>query len=47
MLADEHMQGEPFYPIYPSKLSIGLGFSILLFQVIADILKAVKSLRVR
>jgi TRAP-type C4-dicarboxylate transport system permease small subunit len=47
LVVDEHMQGEPFYPIYPSKLSIGLGFSILLFQVIADILKAVKSFRAR
>jgi TRAP-type C4-dicarboxylate transport system permease small subunit len=45
--ADECMHGEPFYPIYPSKLSVAVGVSILLIQVIADIAKAVRSLRVK
>lgn len=45
--AGEIMGGEPFYPLWPAKLIMGVAVSILLLQIIADFVKAVGILRAK
>lgn len=37
----ERMDGAPFYPIYPPKIAIAVGISLLWLQLLADILREV------
>jgi len=39
----ERMDGPPFFPIYPAKLSVCVGVSFLLLQIIVDLFKALKT----
>lgn len=43
----ECMDGAPYYPIWPTKLCIAIGVSILFLQTIADFVKAVAALRTK
>jgi len=43
--AGERMDGPPFFPIYPAKLSVSVGVSFLLLQIIVDLFKALKAAR--
>jgi len=38
----ERMDGAPFYPIYPAKIAVGVGFTALWIQVVADLLREIK-----
>ncbi len=37
----ERMSGAPFYPIYPPKIAIAIGISLLWLQLLADLLREV------
>jgi TRAP-type mannitol/chloroaromatic compound transport system permease small subunit len=37
----ERMDGAPFYPIYPPKIAIAVGISLLWLQLLADLLREV------
>jgi len=37
----EKMDGAPFYPIYPPKIAIAVGISLLWLQLLADLLREV------
>ena len=37
--AVERMDGEPFYPLYPAKILIAVGFSLLVLQFISEFRK--------
>ncbi len=37
--AGERMDGEPFYPLYPAKIIIAVGFSLLILQFISEFRK--------
>jgi TRAP-type C4-dicarboxylate transport system permease small subunit len=41
----EQMDGAPFYPIYPAKITVGIGFTALWIQVLADLLRVIKKHR--
>lgn len=45
LMIGERMHGEPYYPIYPAKLCVAVGATIFLIQLIADLMKALQSLR--
>ena len=45
LILREHMHGEPFYPIYPTKVCVAIGASIFFLQLIADFVKSIQSLR--
>ena len=38
----ERIDGFPFYPLYPVKIAVALSISLLLLQLIVDVLKAFK-----
>lgn len=40
----EKMDGEPFFPIYPPKIAVAIGFTLLCFQLISDFIREVKRL---
>jgi TRAP-type mannitol/chloroaromatic compound transport system permease small subunit len=35
------MDGAPFYPIYPPKIAIAVGISLLWLQLLADLLREI------
>jgi len=37
----EKMDGAPFYPIYPPKIAIAVGISLLGLQLLADLLREI------
>ncbi len=38
----ERMDGAPFYPIYPSKIALGIGLIVLWIQLLADFIKEIR-----
>jgi TRAP-type mannitol/chloroaromatic compound transport system permease small subunit len=40
--ARERIDGAPFYPLYPVKIAVAVSISLLLLQLIVDVLKAFK-----
>lgn len=40
--ARERIDGAPFYPLYPVKLAVAVSISLLLLQLIVDVLKALR-----
>jgi len=44
-VARERMDGAPFYPIYPSKIALAVGVSILCMQLAADFIRVVSKYR--
>ena len=39
----EATDGEPFHPIYPAKITVALGVTLLLLQIFADLIQEIKS----
>lgn len=44
-IAKERMEGAPFYPIYPGKIALAIGITVLWLQLLADLIKTADQLR--
>ena len=41
LAAGERMDGAPYYPLYPSKIILGIGLILLWIQILADLLRSI------
>jgi TRAP-type mannitol/chloroaromatic compound transport system permease small subunit len=46
LMVGERMSGEPYYPIYPAKISAAVGSTVFLLQLVADLVRGIKLLKV-